>query len=181
MRHIARPLLLALGTIVLLCTPALAAAQVAASGWSRIIHAYGSHQCTPARPCPQRTGLVWDSTNAIPKYPEVLGAVGIGGEVLLTFQVGEDGAVDSNSIAVVRTNQQAFVRNSIAAVHRWRFGVEADGRPEGPITVEFHLIFARMGRCDGPRETDAGWAGWNQMVITICSILRPRSSLQRPG
>lgn len=169
-----------MGTIALLCTPTHSAAQVEAGDWSRIIQ---PRQCLPNRPCPPRTGLVWDSSNAFPRYPEVMAAVGIGGEVVLAFRVNEAGVVESGSIAILRTSNQAFVQTSVDRVSRWRFAVDGEGRPSGPIIVEVQLTFAHMGMCpDNIRRNATGWGRFNQFVVTTCSVRIPRDQLQRrPG
>lgn len=178
----ARALLPLLGAIALVCTPADATAQVEAADWSRIIRVHGPRVCQPSRECPVHVGLVWDSTNTFPKYPEVLRAVGIGGEAVVRFRVGEAGAVESASVAVVRSSNRAFDQNSMDAISRWRFGVEAEERPAGPIEVEVRVIYAQMGRCpDNIQQTLTGWAGFNQLVVTSCQILIPRSQLLPRG
>jgi TonB family protein len=182
MPHPARALLPLLGAIALVCCPAAVVAQTDATEWSRIIRVNSWNQCTTERPCPARTGLVWDSTNAFPKYPEVMAGVGVGGEVVVRFRVGEAGAVESGSEAVMKSSNRAFDQHSMDAISRWRFGVEAEGRPAGPIEVEVRVIYAQMGRCpDNIRQSGTGWAGTNQLVVTTCSVLIPRSQLLPRG
>jgi TonB family protein len=178
----ARALLPLLGAIALVFTPAYATAQADAADWSRIIRVYSWNQCTSERPCPARPGLVWDSTNAFPRYPEVMAGVGIGGEAVVRFRVGEAGAVESGSVAVVKSTNRAFDQNSMDAISRWRFGVEAEGRPAGHIEVEVRVIYAQMGRCpDNIRQVGTGWAGSNLLVVTTCSVMIPRSQLLPRG
>jgi TonB family protein len=182
MPHRARALLPLLGVIALAGLPTSVVAQANATDWSRIIHPYSSLQCTTERPCPARIGLVWDSTNAFPKYPQVLAGVGVGGEVVVRFRVGEAGAVESASVAVVKSTNRAFDQNSMDAISRWRFGSEADGRPAGPIETEVRVTFARMDRCpDTVQGIGTGWAGFNQLVVTSCSVLIRRSQVPPRG
>lgn len=155
-----------------------ASAQEGSGDWSRIIR---HRSCHPDNPCPARKGLLWDSTNVGPRYPLVMIAVGIGGETVLTFRVGVDGAVDSNSVTVVRTSNDAFAATSIEAVRLWRFGVESDQRPPEPISVQVQLIFSHEGVCgDSAAQQRTGWAATNQMVAAACAQQVPRSELRTP-
>lgn len=175
----ARSFLPAVGVMMLLLAPAPASAQGATGDWSHIIRTRGCH---PDSPCPPREGMLWDPTNITPTYPGAMKAVGVGGETVLTFQVRADGLVDSSSVAVVRTSNQAFVRTSIAAIRAWRFGVEAEGRPAGSMPVQVHLIFSHQGVCQGsPQTQPIGWAAANQLVIGACVVQIPKSQERRTG
>src|SRR5690606_20148304 len=88
--------------VVLAAAPA--SAQGGSDDWSRITH---PRTCHPNNPCPLRAGLLWDSTTVGPRYPVVLEQAFVGGETVVTFQVGADGVVDSNSVTVVRTSNRA--------------------------------------------------------------------------
>ena len=163
----------------MLLMPAAAPAQDYLWGdWSRII----SHRsCSVSRECQPRVGLVWDTANALPIYPAALRAAGIGGEAVVSFQVGADGAVDSSSVTVVRASNTAFKAPAISTVRRWRFGFEAEGRPSPSITAQVHLLYANeLGCKDGHRQQLTGWAGPNQLVMGVCTPVVTRSQLRQP-
>lgn len=164
---------------VVLLTPNAAPAQDYLGGdWSTIIR---SRRCPVAKDCPPRQGLVWDTTNALPIYPPAMRAAGIGGEAVVSFQVGADGTVDSSSVTVVRATNTAFKAPAIGTVRRWRFGFEAEGRPSLSITAQVHLLFAQEIGCkEGPSRQWTGWAGPNQLVMAMCTPVIARSQLRRP-
>ena len=169
----------ALVSSVVLLTPGTAPAQDYLGGdWATIIR---SRRCPVAMDCPARVGLVWDSTNALPTYPVALWAAYIGGDAVVSFGVGADGAVDSSSVTVVRASNTAFKATAISAVRRWRFGFETEGRPASPAPVQVHVVFAHQGDCKGtPRERWSAWAAPNQVVIGACMTVIPRSQLRQP-
>ena len=175
-----RPMIVsALVLSAMLMTPGAAPAQDYLGGeWSRII----SHRsCSVSRECPPRVGLVWDTTNAPPIYPPALRSAGIGGEALVSFQVGADGTVDSSSVTVVRASNTAFKAPAISTVRRWRFGFETEGRPASSAPVQVHVVYAHEGDCKGsPRERWSAWAAPNQVVIGACMRVIPRSQLRQP-
>lgn len=167
-----------LGSICVLGAATPGAAQDASPGLSRIRPV--PSQCHPEPPCTAPVGLIWDSTNAAPTYTPAMRAVGIGGEVVLTFGVREDGRVDSNSIDIVRASNQAFVPSALAAVRSWRFDAVAAGRPAGLLPVEIHLIYAHGGVCEGTQSVrHTGWAARNQLVVGTCSVRLPRDQVRR--
>ena len=170
----------ALPLSVMLMAPAVAPAQDAVGGdWSRIIR---TRRCPVAQPCVAREGLVWDSTNAWPTYLPVLVAAGVGGDVILSFRVGADGAVDPNSVAVVRASNPALSAPSIHAVRRWRFDAESPSRPSTAVPVQAHVLFAHAGACTASSPARwIGWAGANQVVIGACATSIPRSELNGPA
>lgn len=156
-----------------------AAAQGAPADWSRILR---ERWCHPEQPCPPRQGLVWDSANASPKYPEVLRGVGVGGEVVLSFTVGTTGVVNPGSVMVVRTSNRAFNAAAITAVQGWTFGADGEQRIPDSVPVQLHLIFASQGVC--PTDDDRqriGWGAWNQLVVSACVRRVPRSRLPSGG
>ncbi len=175
-----RPMIVsALVLSAMLMTPGAAPAQDYLGGeWSRII----SHRsCSVSRECPPRVGLVWDTTNAPPIYPPALRSAGIGGEALVSFQVGADGTVDSSSVTVVRASNTAFKAPAISTVRKWRFRFEAAGRPSPSITAQVHLLYANeLGCKDGHRQQLTGWAGPNQLVMGVCTPVVTRSQLRQP-
>lgn len=175
-----RPMILsALVLGAMLMTPGAAPAQDYLGGdWSRIIR---SRSCPVTRDCPPRQGLVWDTTNALPPYPPALWGGGIGGDVVVSFQVGADGTVDSSSVTVVRASNTAFKAPAISTVRRWRFGFETEGRPSPSITAQVHLLYANeLGCKDGHRQQLTGWAGPNQLVMGVCTPVVTRSQLRQP-
>lgn len=172
------PTVSALALLTALLIPRTAPAQDFLGGdWSRIIR---GRSCPVAQDCPPRQGLVWDTTNALPAYPPALRAAGIGGDAVVSFRVGADGAVDSSSVTVVRASNTAFKAPAISAVRRWRFGLETEGRPASAAPVQMQFVFAHEGDCKGtPRERWSAWAAPNQVVIGACMTVIPRSQLQR--
>ncbi len=164
---------------IVLMTPRAAPAQDYLGGdWATIIR---SRRCPVAKDCPARVGLVWDSTNALPTYPPAFRGAGIGGDAVVSFGVGADGAVDSSSVTVVRASNTAFKATAISAVRRWRFGFETEGRPAAAGPVQVHFVFAHQGDCKGtPRERWSAWAAPNQVVIGACMTVIPRSQLRQP-
>ncbi len=174
-----RAIVSALVLSVVLMTPGAAPAQDFLGGdWSRIIR---SRSCPVKQDCTPRQGLVWDSTNALPSYPPALWGAGMGGDAVVSFRVGPDGAVDSSSVTIVRASNTSFAAPSIRAVLRWRFGFETEGRPAAAGPVQVHFVFAHQGDCKGtPRERWSAWAAPNQVVIGACVTVIPRSQLRRP-
>lgn len=163
---------------VILAAPP-ASAQGASTEWSRILR---ERWCHPEQPCPPRQGLVWDTANASPRYPEVLRGVGVGGEVVLSFTVGTTGAVNPASVTVVRTSNRAFNDVAITAVHGWRFGADGEQRIPESVPVQLHLIFAHHGVC--PTDDDRqriGWGAGNQLVVSGCVRRVPRNRLTPGG
>lgn len=172
-------ILVDLGLILVVVLPRAATAQDTHWEWSRIIR---SRWCPADNPCPARAGLLWDSTNAAPTYPTVLAAVGVGGEVVLTFMVNANGTVDEGSVTVVHASNRAFSQPSIDAVRTWRFGAEAEGRPSEAVPMRVQLLFAHEGACKGiPPSQRIGWAGADQLVISTCAASIPRSQLPPQG
>lgn len=175
-----RPMIVsALVLSAMLLTPGAAPAQDFLGGdWSRIIR---RRSCPVTTDCPPRQGLVWDTTNVLPPYPPALWGGGIGGDVVVSFQVGADGTVDSSSVTVVRASNTAFKAPAISTVRRWRFGFETEGRPSPSITAQVHLLYANeLGCKDGHRQQLTGWAGPNQLVMGVCTPVVTRSQLRQP-
>lgn len=165
-----------LAVIVGLAAAAPAAAQATQGDWSRILR---DRTCTPEIACPPRAGMVWDSTNTGPRYPEVLKQVGIGGEVVVSFTVNADGAVDTNSVSVVRTSSQAFTGMAIQAVRRWRFRADSGQRLPASVSAQVQLIFSHEGSCgDATSQQRMGWAAWNQLVTRTCVRSIPRDQVR---
>jgi periplasmic protein TonB len=54
-----------------------------------------------------------------PEYPEIARQAGIEGRVTLRVWVGKDGRV--KEVQLVRSDNEIFNENAIAAVRRWRF------------------------------------------------------------
>lgn len=162
---------LAVALVVGLPLPLLA--QGPASDWARVIR---HRDCHPADACPPRRGMVWDTTNAAPAYPEVLRAVGIGGDAEIAFHVRADGTVEPGSVTAVRASHPVFQRSAIEAARRWRFGTELAGRPAEAISLRMHLIFSQIGPCRGGGPTQqVGVAAEHQLVIAACASGIPRT------
>lgn len=174
MRQHHQQFLSTLAVLGVVIAAAPASAQGGSDDWSRIIH---RRACHPDNPCPLRAGLLWDSTNVGPRYPYVLEQAFVGGEAVVTFQVGADGVVDSNSVAVVRTSHQLFADAATAAVRRWRFGAETEQRPPEPVSVQVHLVFSHERFCrDNSSSQHTGWAATNQLVTAVCVRRTPPSN-----
>ncbi len=150
------------------------------SVWSRLTH---RPNCPPTESCPWRPGLLWDTTNAMPRYPAVLKAVGVGGHVVVEITVDATGRVDSAAIRTEGSTQRGFHAPALAAVKTWRFGFsEAPGRPAAPIPMTFHLIFAIDEGCPGSDKTSYAWASRGAapelIVLTCPGKLVPRDQVR---
>lgn len=157
--------------------PALTAQD---SAWSRLTH---RPACPPAESCPWRPGLLWDTTNVMPRYPEVMRQVGIAGSVDFTFAVDSSGRVDPNSIQVVRSTNRAFEPPTFVAAKQWRFELsEAPGRPHDPIPMQFRMRFAIEEGCAGSSRTSHAWLARDarpELLFLVCPIrLVPRDQIR---
>lgn len=158
--------------LVLLGAPATAAAQDGTSDWSRILR---ERSCHPGSRCPVRTGLVWNDSNPIPKYPPVMEVVGIHGQVLVHLSVRPDGTVDSASVSLAEVTNRAFERFTLEAARQWRFRVEGPDQPGEAIAVTMRVLYAIPFRC-GNQATSGGaaWApdGNSMQLIVIAGCPR---------
>lgn len=153
---------------VILVLPVSLAAQDDFGPWLRVIQ---PRVCAAVDVCAPRSGLIWDSSNVVPRYPEVLKAAGIGGDVEVSFRVFRDGAVDPASVRMVRRSHGALQWLAIGAVRQWRFGTAVDRRPSEADRVRLQLLFAHEGLCrpgdEGTQRT--AWATDYQLVVSTCT------------
>lgn len=172
-----------LAAIVLLGVPATAMAQDGASDWSRILR---ERRCQPdSRRCAVRTGLVWNDSNPIPKYPPVMEDVGINGQVLVHFSVRPDGTVDPASLSLSQVTNRAFERFTLEAASQWRFRVEGPNQPDDAIATTMRVVYTIPFTCRN--QATPGGAAWapdgdsmQLIVIGGCRPLIPRDQV-RPG
>ena len=102
----------------------------------------------PPQPIPgtDAIGLVKEN----PDYPETALRRGIGGWVLLEFDITENGAVANER--VVKSTNEIFDEVSIAAVRRWRYAPDFEnGLPVGYTGEQTVVIFCREP-CDERRN-----------------------------
>lgn len=138
--------------------------------------------CPPAESCPWRPGLLWDTTNVMPRYPEVMRAVGITGYVDLTFGVDSTGHVDPRSVRVDSSTNRAFEPRAVAAVKGWQFeSSAAPGRPTAPIPMRFRLVYALVHGCRGEPDFYA-WGprgARHELIVLACEArLVPRDQIR---
>lgn len=171
---------LALGAVLL--APTMLAAQATPVGWSRVIV---PRACIPQEnPCTPREGLIWQSDNTVPTYPEVMRQVGIGALVTVRFDVLPGGGVDPSSVQVTQSGNRAFEQPTIRAIQRWHFATEAPDRPEGPITLEFKLLYAGTEGClpHSPTPSQVAWmpgGEYRELIVTSgCPIILRRDEIQ---
>lgn len=148
-------------------------AQEVSSEWSRIhmsFYCYGG--------CPPRVGLGWDSTNAKPRYPEVMRSSDVAGEVVVGFLVGVDGKVDPVSVKVGQITNRAFAQSAIDAVQTWHFNFDREMVPPAPVPVEVSLIYAHFGFCGTGLHGRLGVAGENRFVVIGCNVRVDREQLR---
>jgi TonB family protein len=96
-----------------------------------------------------RGALLWDSTNAIPRYSEIMRSVGIESDADVKFSVRPDGTVDPASIEVSRLTNRAFEQSIHDAVRTWKFRVATSDRVTEPIPTALELMFVLAYDCDG--------------------------------
>jgi len=75
------------------------------------------------RPCSFMVAVAWDSAPAVPRFPPLLLAAGMSGEVKVRFGVDSSGRVDSATIAVQSTTNRAWNEPVMKAVARWSVAV----------------------------------------------------------
>lgn len=112
-----------------------------------IVDARINQFCHPPDSCVLRGGLIWDTTNVTPRYPEVMRSVGIDGEVLVTFGIRPDGSVADSSIVITRITNRAFEQSVRDAVRRWKFRIESSDHPTAAIPTAMSVIFALADGC----------------------------------
>jgi TonB family protein len=142
-----------------------------------IVDARINRYCHPPDECVLRGALLWDSTNVMPRYPEIMRSVGIESDGRVEFLVQPDGTVDRESVKVSALSNRAFEQPILDAVRRWRFRVAATDRPTGPIATSLDFSFAIVEGCpegfDKPLHSLRAQRGPTRMLIVRCGDYAP--------
>lgn len=169
-----------IAVLLLLGVPATTRAQEHGGDWSRILR---DRPCHPSSPCRVRTGLVWNDSNPIPKYPPVMQDVGISGQVLVQLTVRPDGSVDPASVSLSEVTNRAFEQLTVEAARQWRFRAEGPNPPDTAITTTVRVVYAIPFTC-GDQATPGG-AAWapdgkslQLVIISGCRPLVPRDQVR---
>lgn len=134
--------------------------------------------CMRGEECPAPPwALAWHRDNQLPGYPEVMRAVGIDGEVEVSFIVEPDGAVRDSSITFTRATNRAFEVSVRNAVGSWRLPLRTDGKPPEAVRTTLTVIFALFARCpgeDAPMHTFLMHRDVTRIIVMRCEPeLRP--------
>jgi TonB family protein len=145
---------------------------------SPIVDARINRYCHPPDECVLRGALLWDSTNAIPRYSEIMRSVGIESDADVKFSVRPDGTVDPASIEVSRLTNRAFEQPIHNAVRTWKFRVATSDRVTEPIPTALELMFVLAHGCaeSGDRTISALSTRRTptRLLILACWDDRPR-------
>jgi TonB family protein len=145
---------------------------------SAITDARINRYCHPPDACVLRGALLWDSTNVIPPYPELMRSVGIESDADVKFSVRPDGTVDPASIEVSRLTNRAFEQPIHNAVRTWKFRVATSDRVTEPIPTALELMFVLAHDCaeSGDRTISALSTRRTptRLLILACWDDRPR-------
>ncbi|HRP09270.1 MAG TPA: TonB family protein [Gemmatimonadales bacterium] len=115
--------------------------------------------------------LAWQSSNQVPSYPEVMRAVGIPGEVDVSFIVNPDGSVDESSITITRFSNRAFIPSVRNAVASWRLPLYPESGRSGAIRTDLSVSFALLGRCSGsdlPMRSLLFQPAFTRLIVLRC-------------
>jgi TonB family protein len=137
-----------------------------------IVDARINRYCHPPDECVLRGALLWDSTNVMPRYPEIMRQVRIESDGRIEFVVQPDGTVDPASIRMSGFTNRGFEQTALDAVRKWRFRVAATDRPTGPIPTSIEMTFALVDGCpagfDKPMHSLRSHPGPTRLLVTLC-------------
>jgi TonB family protein len=116
------------------------------------------------------------SGSPAPRYPDILKAAGVSGEVIASFVVDTTGLADVGSLKVIRSSHQLFVNSIVAAMPNMRFTPAMVGGRKVKQLVMEPFVFQIM---DGPNAAAKLVPGHDTMpgVLKLApSVIKPPPS-----
>ena len=182
MAHLHRLDLIPLSMVLVagLLAPATAVAQATDSVTARIYNPDYFPPCTGRVECPRMPrALAWQGSNPMPIYPGVMRAVGIEGEVDLTFIVNADGGILDSSVVFTKSTNRAFEAAVRTAMASWQLPLRPESGPPEAVRTELSVTFMLTGTCrdrDVPQHLALMDPHVTRLLVLWCEAeLQPRN------